>query len=637
MYARRQTRPKPRKSQTYKWAAPVAGWVANRNLADPKAIEGPGAAVLDNFFPKSSSVKLRRGKQLYATLGDGTKPVTSIFSYLDGENQRIFATTDTTIYNITSVVFPYGFEVVDEDEQLIVTETGDYFGAESTDGFEVSEDHLGGYWITVQFATTGDVYLIGVNGQDDGFIFDGEDFWPNIAGGILMQAVDGVTTPFVVGETVTGVISGKTAVVFRVVNGAPGTQTLYLRDATGAFTDNEGLDGSGGGEGVINGASTVASPGVTFPDGYTTADMSYVWAYKNRLWFARKNSMDAYYLPVDAVGGEATLFPLAGIFGRGGTLMFGASWSLDAGADAGLSEQNIFVSSEGEVAIFQGSNPEDASDWRKVGLYRVGRPLGPRAHFRGGGDIAIATSVGLVPLSKAISLDITSLSVGTVSYKIADAWSDAVTLRGLTDWQCEVWPEQKMAIVSPPDLIGSTEPVLFISNTETGAWARYTGWYALAMEVFQGQLYFGSPDGKIFLGNVSGKDEEDTYTGTILPLFDDVGSPSSVKIGTMGRAVTRANTVVKGRVELRGDYNQSFGANPDATFLNSDNAWGSGIWGQAVWGSAIPTVINQGWHSTGGTGYALSMSYRVTSGSVTPLDDELIRMEMLYTTAEVVT
>src|SRR3546814_7287792 len=60
-------------------------------------------------------------------------------------------------------------------------------------------------------------------------------------------------------------------------------------------------------------------------------------------------------------------------------------------------------------------------------------PVGARAHFRGGGDIAIATSVGLVPLSKAISLDVTSLNVATVSYKIADAWSEAVTSRGMDE------------------------------------------------------------------------------------------------------------------------------------------------------------------------------------------------------------
>src|SRR3546814_19366396 len=92
-----------------------------------------------------------------------------------------------------------------------------------------------------------------------------------------------------------------------------------------------------------------------------------------------------------------------------------------------ISDWSSDVCSSDLVAVYQGSDPGEAATWSKVGVYRIGKPLGARAHFRGGGDIAIATSVGLVPLSKAISLDVTSLNVATVSYKIADAWSEAVT------------------------------------------------------------------------------------------------------------------------------------------------------------------------------------------------------------------
>lgn len=637
MYARRKTRPKPRKSSDHKFAAPTAGWVANRNLSDPSLIEGPGAAILDNFFPKSSSVKLRRGKALYATLGEGDSAVGSIFSYVNGENQRIFAANDTTIYNITSVTFPYDFELVDDETARLVTESGDWFGASSTNGFDVASGYSSGHWVTAQFATTGGVYLIGVNGTDDGFIFDGADFWPNVAGGITRVEVDGGSGLFLAGDTLTGSTSSANGTIHRVVEGTPGSYFLYLYDVTGTFVDNETVDSSSGGSASVNGDPELTVAGVAFPDGLSTADMSYVWVYKNRLWFAQKNSMNAWYLDVDSIGGTATLFPFAGVFGRGGSLLFGAAWSLDAGSDVGLSEQAVFVSSEGEVAVYQGANPSSAEDWNRVGIYRIGKPLGPRAHFRGGGDLAIATSVGLVPLSKAINLDVTSLNVATVSYKIADAWSDAVTLRGMNDWQCEVWPEQKMAVISPPNLEGANEPVLFVSNTETGAWARFTNWHALCMDVFQGTLYFGSPEGKIFLANVSGADEGEAYTGKVIPLFNDMGSAAAAKIGKVGRAVTRANAITNGRVSLNVDYNEQAIAPPDATPLITNNRWATGIWGQSQWSAATPQKINQAWASISGVGYCMSLCYQVTSGSTTPLDDEVIRMDMLYETAEAVT
>src|SRR3546814_8087028 len=82
----------------------------------------------------------------------------------------------------------------------------------------------------------------------------------------------------------------------------------------------------------------------------------------------------------------------------------------------------------------------------------------------------------------------------------------------MDEWQCAVWPEQKMAVISPPNLIGADYPVMFISNTETGSWARFTNWYALCMTVFDGRLFFGSPSGAIYIANASGLDEGETYT-----------------------------------------------------------------------------------------------------------------------------
>lgn len=635
-YARRVTRPKPRKSQFYKFDAPVAGWISNRSLSDPRSIEGPGAAILDNFFPKASSVKLRRGKQLYATLFEEELPVLSIFSYVNGNNQKLFAANASTIYNITSVLVPYGWEMVTEEAALIVTETGDWFGVESTAGLEVYENLTGGDWSTVQFATSGGVYLVGVNGMDIGFIYDGQDFWPLVAGGVSMLSVDAATGDFLPGETITGGTSGESATIHKVTDGGGGVLFLYLTGLTGDFQNDETITSSGTGSATANGVNSVAVPGPTFT-GFSSADMSYVWVYKNRLWFAQKNSMTAWYMPIDAVGGDADFFPLGGVFGRGGTLLFGSAWSLDGTADAGLSEQCIFVSSEGEVAVYQGTAPEEASTWSKVGTYRIGKPLGPRAHFRGGGDIAIATSVGLVPLSKAVNLDVTSLAVATVSFKIADAWSDAVGLRGMSHWQCDVWPEQKMAVIAPPELVGGADPVMFVTNTETGAWARFTNWQARCMDVFQGQLYFGGEDGKIWIGNVGGSDDGEVYTGEVVPLFTDLGNPGALKIGAVARAVTRANADVNGTVCLRSDFSEEGCPAPDATNITGENSWGTGIWGQSVWGATTPQRINQDWQSIGGSGYALSVGYQVSSGSILPLDDEVIRVEFTYNTAELVT
>ena len=56
--------------------------------------------------------------------------------------------------------------------------------------------------------------------------------------------------------------------------------------------------------------------------------LTYVCKYQNRLFFIEKNSMNAWYLPLNAVGGLLSLIPLSGATSRGGHLVFCAVWSL---------------------------------------------------------------------------------------------------------------------------------------------------------------------------------------------------------------------------------------------------------------------------------------------------------------------
>jgi len=635
MYALRKSRPKPRTAQPKKWSAPVAGWVSNRALADPKSIEGPGAAVLDNFFPKATGVALRRGKSLYATLENTSLDVRSLFGYRNGTQEQLFGANDETIYDLSSIPFPDAAFLVTDIGDDIGTDTGDVFGWGSTAGFEVATGYTGGDWSVIQFATTGGIYLIGVNGVDIGFIYDGEIFYPNVKGGVTRLGYDAKTGNFTAGEVVTGGTSGATATIWRVADNGDGTGALLVTDVTGTFQDNEILTDPVTGSATENGAPGNAVPGMDFGS-LTSADMNFVWSYKNRLWFVQKDFLSSWYLDVDSIGGTAVEFPMGGVFSNGGYLMFGARWSLESGVSGGLSDQNIFVSSQGEIAIYQGISPSEASTWNLVGVYRVGAPLGKKAYIRGGGDLAIATTVGLVPLSKAIALDVTALNVATVSYKIADAWTEAIPLRGNTNWQALIWAENKMALVAPPDMIGSSSPVIFVSNTETGAWARFTGWQALCMETYRGQLYFGSPEGKVFLANVGGLDEGAAYSGAVVPLFDDLGEPGAAKVGTVGRARTRSSAAISDRLDLLTDYNTFLPAAPDATPLTGTNTWGDGIWGTSQWGNPTPAFIGQEWRSIGGIGSTVAPAYQVTSGSIAPIDVELIDMETLLTVAGLV-
>lgn len=789
VYARSLQRPKTRQAQVKKFPAPTAGWISNRALAVPSGDGGnlpQGALILDNFFVNATSVRLRGGKLLYATLGFGETTAQSLFSYRNGENRRLFGADENAIYDLTTVPFPEDQRIATENDDPIVTQDGDFFGWSSTGDLVVLDGFTGGDWSVVQFASTGGVYLVGVNGKDEGFIYDGETFYPYAAGGFWNIPIDNETSPFSVGDIVTGTTSGATGVVYRVdanqlvirdydfppelweidyvegasaftigstlrgetsnasalidglnpgettwalgydggtvlfvvdevvtgdTSGASGIVTAVAGDATngtltiktlsGTFTDNETLTGDIAGAAVMNGTAsapilsgtialrnligsfiqgeeirdttagraksadtqafvsgggfqndetiisdtggnaevdgdyTNAIPGATFPNGLTSADMSFVWVYKNRLYFVEADTLNAWYLDIDSVGGDAKRFPLAGVFGLGGSLLFGQRWSLSSGGDGGLSEQCVFVSTEGEVAVYQGLSPDDTATWAQQGLYRVGRPLGKRAFIRGAGDIAIATSVGLVPLSKAIELDLTALTTASISYPIADAWSTAINLRGSVNWQGYIWPEKKVAVLAPPT--GEHEPVIYVANTETGAWSRFTGWDARCFEVFEGELYFGGPNGQVFKADRTGIDHDTPYTGTILPLYDDLGSPASLKIATVGRYIYRASIRVSANITWQGDYNESLPAPPNAANLQSaPSVWGLGVWGSSRWTTSLPRVLMDDWHSLAGSAYTVSVAFQITSGATLPLELELISSEVLYNTADAV-
>lgn len=640
-------RPAPQRQRSAKlkaFPAPRNGWISNLSLAAPNA-KNPdgtnvsGAAVLDNFFPTATGIRLVRGSERYATLNDETRPVLSMFQYVVGSVARLFAANENTIFDITSVPSPYNTTIGDGEGNEIGDDLGNVLGMVSTENLDVMTGFTGGDWSVQQFATAGGVFLVGVNGEDLGFIYDGSNFYPAIAGGVQALAYDTLVESFTEGAVVTGGTSGATGTILRVLDNGDGTGTLWLVSmGEDSFEADEALTDDEGGEAEVTSPETVLSPSITFPDGsgLTTADLIFAWAYKNRLFFIQKDSLDIWYLPVDQVGGELAKFPLGGIFGQGGSLLFGATWSTDAGAQGGLSEQVIFVTTEGEVAVYQGANPSEAEDWGKVGVYRIGRPLGPKAWIRDGGDLVIATSIGYVRLTEAIRREMAALGPTAVSYPIEVAWNEAVERRSGAQWHCEVWPSKQMAVVALPT-INEQQPAMFLANIRTGAWCRRPNWDATCVIVYQERLLFGTSGGGIVEANVSGLDEDRPYTGVCVPLFEDLGSPASLKVVTLARPVALAPIETRLDVSVQSDYRIALPPVPNAEPVPIGGQWGNAVWGQSAWGATLETVPNQMWRSSPGRGYAVSPAVQVTSGAIVPLDLELVRVELTFETAEIVT
>jgi hypothetical protein len=620
-------RVKPRLAQLQSYPAPMGGWIKNVNLATPDArlpsgAKVNGAAVLENWFPTATGIRMRGGTEVYTQVST-TDDVDALFTYVNGNNQSMFAATETDIFDISTGSFNL---LEDDGGNLLVDDLGNSLVDGSVSA--VVSSLTSGDWSSVQFATTGGVYLDLVNGSDVKLIYDGTAFYPIGNGGLNALAYDGGTSAFSAGETVTGGTSGASAIIVKVI-GSSTSGTLWIGAITGGpFQDNEAIT-SAGGAALANGTSSVLFGAFT---GVNTSSLSQNWVYKNRLFYVEKNSLNAWYLPVDSITGAAVKFPLGGVFTLGGSLLFGASWSIESGD--GLSEQCAFFSTEGEVAVFAGTNPADASAWTKTGVYRIGKPRGPKALIRAGGDLIIATDIGFIPLSVATQRDVAALSPSAISYPIETGWNELVLERVTGNWHCAVWPTKQMVIVAPPTTSGQIAQML-VTNARTGAWCVFTGLDATCLVLFGDRFFFGSKTGLVVEMEVTGADQGNVYTASVVPLFDPLKSPASLKTGMMARASIRSRSRVDVRLSLQTDYNISLPPAPDDISTITGSVWGAAKWGEGTWGGTAEKQTFRDWRSISGSGYALAVASQITSGSSSAPDIEFVQTELTYDLADI--
>lgn len=477
-----------------------------------------------------------------------------------------------------------------------------------------------------------------------------DNFFPTPAGavlrrGCLLQAsLSGPVMsliPYVAGNTarlfassnggIWDVTGGTPAEVHAINNGRVSTANYVSTDGVLFVRGVNGTDTPW----VYDGDSFKTTPALTFPDGDSTApsDLAFVWVFKERFWFIRKDSLDAYYLPVGSLGGALVRFSLGGLVREGGSLVWGASWSQETGN--GLSVMCVFATDMGEVVVFSGNNPGSASDWTRVGTYTIGKPLGPEAVIYRGGDLAICTDVGLISLSQALLRDTEAISPTAMSRPIETDWMQYAAERYERRWSATVWTEGQMLVVAPPTVSG-TAPVWLVSNATTGKWSRFTGWNANCLAVFNGELYFGSPDGGVYQANVTGADNGAPYVGTYLPLFDQI--MPGLKSVHMARATMRSRLATRERLSAHLDYGVDLPPAPQASSGTDADVWGVAQWGSAKWGDPRAGKIVQGrWKNMFGAGEAVTIGHQVTSASVAPLDLEIVRTDVLFTVGEVQT
>jgi len=466
--------------------APTGGLNARDPLAD---MPDTDAVIMDNYFPKPSSVEGRKGSVDHLT---GTGSVVETLSiYKNGIQSELYAFAGGNVYDAT---------------------------AAGAAGSAVVSGLTNSRFQTINFGTAGGFFMLCVNGEDKMHVYTGSAWYE-----------DGTTT------SVTG---------------------------------------------------------------FDTADAININNFKNRVWFIEKESMNAWYLPVSSIGGAANNIDLSGLFKLGGYLVAMGNWTIDNAA--GIDDYACFITSEGEVALYKGTDPSSASTWALVGTFRMGRPLGYRCMVKAGADVLVITTDGAFPLSKALLTDRSQLNLAATDKISTLINTDTTAYFNNFGWQPIIFPTGNKLIINVPVIDGDTS-IQYVMNTQHGAWCRFTDWNAACFEVMDDRLFFGT-DGAVVEADIGSDDNGSEIGGVIQQAYNYFGNRGLVKIFKMARPIFIGDGSIIPSVSINVDFRSRLILSTTSFAPSAGAEWDVAEWDVAEW--ALGDVVSRNWQSIAGIGIA---------------------------------
>lgn len=400
------------------------------------------------------------------------------------------------------------------------------------------------------------------------------------------------------GAVGSAVVTGLSNARFQFVNiGTSGGQFLFCVNGADAPRN-------------YNGTTWATTPAITGP---TAANLIWCNLHQRRLWVGEANSLTAYYLAADAIGGAASSFSLASVARLGGYIMAMGTWTRDAGD--GQDDVAIFITSEGEAIVYSGTDPASASTWALIGVFRIGKPIGRRCIVKAGGDLLIITDDGILPLSLILSVDRSQSERVALSAQIAPSVNEAVRNYGSTfGWELFLYPFGTMLIMNVPQGSGSYHQYVF--NTISGAPCRFTGVNAICWALKDDDPYFGGTDGKVYKFDSGSSDNGENIEGDAQQAFNYFKSPGTVKAFKRVEVIFQSDGNPNAAIDLNTDFILKTPSVLSQASPSSSALWDTAKWDEDVWGGA--DQVYRGWRSVRGSGRSAAIRVRVSTTSGRP-------------------
>lgn len=393
------------------------------------------------------------------------------------------------------------------------------------------------------------------------------------------------------------VVSGLSNAEWQYTNaGTAGGQYLYCVNGT----DFPQLYNGTSWQQVTTTSSPIALTGVD------PSSLVNITLHKERLWFIQKFTCSIWYLDAGAIGGALSQLDLTQLFNLGGYIVAMMSWSVD-GVGA-INDYAAFITSEGEVAVYDGIDPNSADTWKLIGRFRIGRPIGWRPFVKVAGDINLITADGIYPLSKALMEDRDDLK-DAVSAKIVNLINQDVASYGNNyGWQVVLHPLGNKLIVNVPMAEKNTY-YQYVMNTITKAWTKFTGWNAICWTVQKDNLYFGG-SGAVYLADTGQNDNGTDIQTKVKPAFGYFDTPGQNKMFTMVRPIFITPGVIRPVISLNVDFSDRLPTSTPA-YSSSGSPWDTSPWDTSPWSSN--NTVQANWQTVGGVGKAATIYMKMDS------------------------
>jgi hypothetical protein len=317
-------------------------------------------------------------------------------------------------------------------------------------------------------------------------------------------------------------------------------------------------------------------------DGLHLEDLCDLTSYNQRLFFVEKGTLRLWFTKAaGAITGVLENNDLSFFAKKGGEIVEVEEWTRSAANN--LVSMLVVITSQGEVFMFQGTDPGDPDEWSMEGIYQIPTPIGYQCTTKMLDDLVFSTKSGQYT-TQALTKAVGTTRDMALSDKIKGAIDGLAPYWESPGWQIIFLNTLNYLLINIP--VSEVKAIQFVLNCENNTWTRFTGIDAFSFCTVDDKVYYGGKQGGIFELFNAGSDNGISIPGSI----EQASSLFGIEQNKHVKAIT-VNLAVPYRTEIRLRIVCDFKPSNECAIWtrggsaeDSASRWDTSIWDVSAWG-----------------------------------------------------